>query len=428
MTVTSRFLAEGRNIAERQVPCPFATPPLGRVPIGRLCFDGPSPKLDWEISDLENTIGVASLETAVFFLDTSIFTRDLDPALWNALCRRRISILPGVWKELQPWLKNPFRNQTIRNAVLAAAEGHIKRAGGALESRAGIEMLSVDEDFTNHGYDYYRKLLSMRKAIGPVASAVLTKKLGRSPNPDELAAELQGFFGERGFLLARKGIEAANSPNKLTDEELVVMAVLTAILRGVEVFIMTRDPDVLEQYFKVLCLMKEHYRAMLAAAQYAANPGSMAFREVAVENDGLHPPEFASSPVLRFEATDSDFNPLPPKFNFTNIYCILLGGDSSVMKVSLSAFCAETEMAQMLRIKASTAGLNTDKFDGRNCIIRTAPLAPEQHQVTVLIGRETMIPFGPFGKVGLNDFNNTLFCNEAQTRFFWNDPGRLDPR
>ena len=202
MTVTSRFLAERRSIAARQVPRPFPNPPPGRAPIGRLCFRGPSPKLDWTISDLENAIGVASLENAAFFLDTNVFTKDLEPALWNALCARRVLITPRVWKELLPWLKTPFCNETIRNAVRAAAESQVKRAGGVQDSCAGIEVLFLDEDFTNHGYNYYLKLLSIRKAIGLVATAVLTKKLGRAPNRDEFVAEVQGFFGERGFLIA----------------------------------------------------------------------------------------------------------------------------------------------------------------------------------------------------------------------------------
>jgi hypothetical protein len=40
----------------------------------------------------------------------------------------------------------------------------------------------------------------------------------------------------------------------------------------------------------------------------------MAFREVAVENDGEHLPEFASTPVLRFESTDIDLIRFPENF------------------------------------------------------------------------------------------------------------------
>jgi len=136
-----------------------------------------------------------------------------------------------------------------------------------------IEVLFLSEDFTNHGYDYYLRLLALRKATGPLVTSVLSKRFGRIPTNDEFLAEVQSRLGRRGFLIAKKGLEAADSPNKLTDEHFVVMAILTAIMRGTEVLILTRDPDVLEQYVKLLCLMKEHYRAMLVAERYAASPG-----------------------------------------------------------------------------------------------------------------------------------------------------------
>jgi len=249
-------------------------------------------------------------------------------------------------------------------------------------------VLFLTEDFNIHGFDYYFNLLALRKAWGPMAAAVLTKKFGRPPTNDEFLAEVQGHLRERGFRLAKKGLESAHSANKLTDEQLVVMAILTGIMRGTEMLIITRDGDVLEQYFKTLCLMKEHYRAMLVADRYAANRDAMPFREVPIEevggplgSDGAVVPAYSGRSVLQFETTDLEFIPLPPKFHFVNIYCFLLGDGPAQMRVTSANFCAETEIAQMLRVKAMTGGLSTDKFDGRNCTIRTAPLTPENHMM-----------------------------------------------
>jgi hypothetical protein len=365
-------------------------------------------------------------------LDTNIFTKHLELNLWDAFCKRRIVIVPGVWKELFPWLKTPFCNQGIRDSVVAALNRQISRARQVQESglpniqleesnlpNIQVQMSTLDQEFMNHGYDYYIKLLTLRKVMGPLANAVLTKQLGRAPTRNEFVAEVQGRFGERGLLMATKGLDAANSPNKLTDEHLVVSAVLTALIRGSEAFIVTRDPDVLEQYVKLISLIKEHYRAMLAAEQYASNASAMAFREVPVKNDGVHIPEFTARSVLEFETTDAEFNPLPQKFHFVNIYCMLLGGEPTNMKVTFCAFCAETEMARALRMKASTNGLSTDKFNGRNCIIRTAPLTPDNHRVIVSIGEEMTLPFGPMGRIGVNDFFNALQCNELRTKLHY---------
>jgi hypothetical protein len=361
MTVTSRFLDERRPLAARHVRSPFPNPPPNRSPIGRLCFCAPSPKLDCSAADLVRTIGVGALPDAAVFLDTNIFTTEMDTFVWDALYTKRVFITPGVWKELLPWLETPFCNTTVRDRVLAAVRNQVSSASNPLESPrpqgqppscdiAKMEVL-FDKHFTNHGYEYYLKLLALRKAMGPQAVSVLTNRFGKAPTHDQFLAEVQGQLGPRGFLIARKGLEAANSPNRLTDEQLVVMAVLTAIVRGTEAFIITRDADVLEQYFKVLSLMKEHYRAM-HVKRYAANPHSMPFREVPIHSDGVSIPEFSGTSVLQLETTDVEFNPLPTRFNFVNIYCLLLGGKASHMRVTFSSFCAEKEMAQMLKVKA----------------------------------------------------------------------------
>ncbi len=103
-----------------------------------------------------------------------------------------------------------------------------------------------------------------------------------------------------------------------------------------------------------------------------------------------------------------------------NVYCLVLGGRQSDMKVTFCCFCAEKEIAQMLRIKTETGGLNTDKLNGRNCTIRTAPLTPTNHRVVVSIGYERIIQFAG-GSFRANDLNNTLFENEQQTTLYYPD-------
>jgi hypothetical protein len=344
----------------------------------------------------------------------------LEPGLWEALYTRQILITPGVWKELLPWLKSPFCNRSARDRVVAAVRNQVNRGTNVSEvTPPNIEVLLGDESFHRHGYEYYMRLLALRKMTGPIVKSVLTKQLGRTPTDDQFFAEVHAKFAERGFRMARKGLEVADSPNKLVDEEVVLSAVLTGIMTGREVYILTRDADLLEQYFKLLTLMKEQYRATLAAEQYFANPSSLRFRELPVENDGVHVPRFTGSSFLQCRTTDAEFNPLPQEFHFVNIHCLLLGGETSRMKLTFSAFCAETEMAKTLQIKAATNGLNTDKFDGHNCTINTARLTSDNHEVIISIGKETIVPVGKFGHIGISDFENTLFCNEVRTHISW---------
>ena len=410
MTVTSRFFHDKSRAASRQIINPFPSPPTGRTAIARLHSRAPTPKLSWTNTDLEAWIS-GTLPGAIFFLDTGILTRELDPSIWNVLTGKRIPITPGVTRELLPWLRNPFCNRAIRDSVVAAFTQGSHSSPPSQFPRSGFGLFAPGETFTAHGYEYYLNLLALRKMMGPVATAVLTKRLGRAPSQDEFHAEVQSQFGERGYLLARKGLEAQNSPNRLTDEHTVVTAMLTAITTGNEVVIMTRDPDVLEQYAKLCTLVKEHYRATLVAELYASDPKAFGFKTVPVIDYDVRA-RFSGESALMLETDDAEFNPLPRKFHFVNIYCLLLGGAPNDMKATVSNFCAETEMAQSLRMKASTDGLTTDKFDGRNCIILTKHLTPERQKVMVLIGQERKARFGHFSP-GIDDVHNTLMPNEV---------------
>ncbi|HKN21719.1 MAG TPA: hypothetical protein VJX73_09895 [Terracidiphilus sp.] len=390
--------------------------------MGRLTFLGVSPKLDLPVDELVKAVG-SSLRDATFFLDTNVLTKKLDPEVWNALCSRRMLITPGVFKELLPWLRKPFCNPAIRDSVVHALRVQVGLERMSQDSTLPkIDVLLVDDEHRRHAYQYYLNLLALRKAMGPWAFAVLTKRLGRDPTQDELVAELQRNLGERALHMAMKGIAANSLPNKLADEELVVLAMLTAILKGSEVFILTRDQDVLEQYFKLTCHIKEHYRATLVAEKYASNPSAMDFREICPTTAELQTSPFEGPSVLQLRTTDAEFNPLRPEHHFVNFYCLLLGGESPNLKATFANFGAETEIAQTLRIKAATNGLDTDRLGGRNCIIETSPLTPQNHEVLVTIGKEKKVTVGEEIEIIFSDLYNTLHSHEQHTNVLYHEP------
>jgi hypothetical protein len=141
MTVTTRSLGEKRPIAAKQIRSPFPNPPPNRQPIPRLAFNGPSPKLDWSIENLIHAIKVAALPNAVLFLDTNVFVKELDLSVWDAFFSRRILITPRVWKELLPWLKNPFHNKPIRDRVVAGVQNQARSAQNSQEVFASTQGL-----------------------------------------------------------------------------------------------------------------------------------------------------------------------------------------------------------------------------------------------------------------------------------------------
>jgi hypothetical protein len=332
-----------------------------------------------------------------------------------------------VSRELLPWLENPHRNATTRDLVfesvrrqLALGEDSASATPSDASSRIlrnlGIQVRFPNDRYLQHGFEYYFKLLALRKLIGPIILQTLEQQKGRRPTNDEFVAAAQPFLGERGLQIAKKGIEGMSSPNMLADEQTVVTGVLTAILEGREVYIVTTDTDIPEQFGKLFLLIKEHYRAMLAAELYASRPDRMGFREVLVSDYTSQATPWAGASILELRLAENEFDVLPREFNAVVAHCILLGGGEKTPKVSYSCFTIDTETAEVLRVKAKTSGLSTDRFGDRNCTIRTGRLLPEYHEVIVSIGKEKTVRFEGWRSFGADDTHNVLTCCEEVTR------------
>jgi hypothetical protein len=75
--------------------------------------------------------------------------------------------------------------------------------------------------------------------------------------------------------LGKKGAEAAGSRNFFTDEMLVYTAVATGLRSGRPTYILTKDEDLQEQFYKLTWLLDTHYRSMLFAHRFAEEPVSV---------------------------------------------------------------------------------------------------------------------------------------------------------
>jgi hypothetical protein len=420
MTVTSRFRVD-------QKPVAWVVPPPPGAPVDhRLCFSKPTGKLDRTCADLAGIINNAS-PNALFFLDTNFFTKSMDAQVWDALRIKRFLITPMVREELKPWKSTPFCNQSVRDVVVQAERLHalglpLPPDGLALALHSlgvpyfrSTELLRLGNRYKTHGYEYYFNLLALRKHVGPTIVTTLEQRLGRLPAQDEFAKEAQGHLGDRGFRLAKKGLEAATSPNLLTDEELVVSAVLTGILRGGDLYILTWDIDLQEQFYKLLSLMTSHYEAMLVGEKYAANPESMVFRpeHLSGEQSG----GYEEDAVLVCNIPRSTLaNILPRNPHPVYLSCLLLGGNKNNLKITRTSFCAETEMASLLRMKSATGGMNTDKFHGKNVFVELTTFTPSEPGYRIYIGKEKRITIAG-QEFGWPDASNALACNERTARY-----------
>jgi hypothetical protein len=144
------------------------------------------------------------------------------------------------------------------------------------------------------------------------------------------------------------------------------------ILSGNEVFILTRDTGVPEQFYKMLFLLDTHYRSKLLADRHAAAPSS--FPSMAIPKQLLRPyNRFVGEDNIIFDPLFDpelgDLHDLPRSFHFVNIECWFLADGPRDLRWCRMVFSAEQEMAGVLAIKSRTDGLNTDRLEGRNCHI-----------------------------------------------------------
>jgi hypothetical protein len=418
-----------RPLASREIVLPpYALPP-GWRPFARFDFYGPTEMLSMSGGEFAEAIRPFVPADALFFLDTSIFSSCTSPQLWDLLLSKRIIITPYVWIELSDWMNRPAKNHHIRDLVQKSADTQRSLGGGPFienpsrEVAAALRSLTIelrvpDETYVEHGYDYYGKLLSLRKLIGPQIARQLEQKYGKLPDGEfksKFHAVAQASYGERGYNLAMKGLERTGTPNLLADEHTVVMAVLTAILEGRDVYVVTKDKDIPDQLAKLFLLIKEHYRAMLAAEQYANDPDSMAFREVPVRDVRPETNAWIGETILQLRLSEKEFDILPREFRSVVIHCIHLSRDETAPWVSYSYFTMDTQVARVLRVKATTGGLSTDRFGDRNCTIGTGRLTPQHHEVIVSIGKEMVIPVENWGSFGVDDVHHVLKCSEQLT-------------
>lgn len=362
-----------------------------------------TPKLDYEVRQLCRMVADIP-DDVLFFCDTSLFDDKTDVQFYAELLNRegKIVIVPPVGRELEPWLESRPAHP-IAKAILDK------------ESSVRFLGLRPSDKRERTAAEYYINLLGFRKRLLTLKLARFEEERGRPPNDDEtrlLMRELHDEIGPRGYLLAKKGHESEGSPNFFTDEILVYLAMKTGIETGQDVVIVSKDEDILEQFYKLQWLLDTHYRGMLFADAYASDPSRFVthsmpteatpqLREAFVSNDNL----LVERP-LHFIVGDAA-PVLPPYCHPVIIHCWIVG-----TRLTQMAFCAEKEMKRLLDTKGVTGGLNTYKFGEKNCHLWLAPLSvPKDLRGCAAIASDSKTDFG-LAQIPLLDLNQTVFTGE----------------
>src|SRR5579875_3189773 len=303
--------------------------------VPRLSYKFTSPNSAWRAELSESIRGIDS--EVSFFLDTNIWDKNLEGEVWVALLSRSNSVfvIPSVWLELQGWIgRNP---DYIGSRAIS--DKHPNLIIQSLPSQDSDEITA---------YAHYIYLLQSRRRIVDLYRLRFRERTGRDPGTDELMVGVQRTFGQRGLALVHKDGRSVPLDKWATDESLVYLASAHALKTGRPTVVLTKDQDVLDQFYKLWWFLDAHYRAMLIADHYARNRFKYPLRplpDVDYINDIFDP----RNGVL------VDFGPkrmnayLPRKFSFVSVECWLVRKE--MMRLT---FGAETEMYRLLKIKGAT--------------------------------------------------------------------------
>jgi hypothetical protein len=397
MTRTTRHLI-GREFDAfcdftRDSVVPFS--PRDRVFIPRLSWMV-TPKSDYDRVEFAHDLARHPAKPHVF-VDTSMFDRRTDLRVWRALLSRHhgITIIPAVHRELAPWLESHPEHPAAQAIRLRDPAVDLREYG-------------TNSPKETAALTYYVRLLGLRKQLFAGLTTTFEQEHGRPPTLEELRREAHRT-GPRGYLLGKKGAAASGSPNFLTDEMLVFTAVAAGLRSGRPTYILTKDEDVQEQFYKLIWLLDTHYRGMLLANAFAEEPAR--FRTLPMP---MSEPEFADAfwgdgNVLVEMSEGTLDNILPARCRFVSLHCCILGSTRTEM-----IFGAEREMAAVLDIKGVTRGRSTDQFGQRDCHAWLAPLnipEPLRGCASIAHNRVVTLPNSD-AKVSALDCHQALFCGE----------------
>jgi hypothetical protein len=274
-----RHVSDKRYYHSSIVRLPF-TASLGGVDSSqRLVWDHQGP-IEFDSDTLAQIILHQSLNDAQWFCDSTVFIGETGQAIWDALLskRGRLVLTVPIYEEIRQWINDPTSNRPIAELVKEA----LRHRG---ETAINILEFSRNDMIRINYCEYYSNLIGMRKNGFGLANSIFIETHGRPPMTQELSSYSKDIFGLRAQLLARKGANAKVPTHRYNDEAFVVTAIVDAICTGRETVILTSDEDVYDQFFKLNWLIDTHYRSMLLAEQYEANPEKFPLIHTLIDND-----------------------------------------------------------------------------------------------------------------------------------------------
>lgn len=370
-----------------------------------------SHRLAWYHEDLgdysdENLAGLtrhADFANIQWYCDSNLFIAPTGQPVWDALLEKqgRMVLAAPVYQEIKQWVDDPAHNTEMAKRIANAVSD---------PGKSGIQLNGFD-GIGEHGrnlFSYYVYLLGLRKRAFEILSSEFAEIHGRTPTNQDISDYCRNKLGLRAQLVAISGANVKVKENKYHDEQILMLAITDAIFAGQETAFLTKDEGAYEQFYKALWLLDTHYRSMLFAERYAANPDAFQVGGRIVDAERR---AFEGEVVLLRRPSDNLVELLPDIFMPVTVHCFYVRD-----RIFHTEFVVEREMGRMLKIKATTGGLSTDQLGGRNCHISLGALSSEWGPFAAIGHDASTGPAKVPWKVSAVDANLTLFDGERGTQ------------
>jgi len=339
------------------------------APVARLSVTCPRPPRNVETADVES--GIRVLNPWVSLLLDETFLRAKQTATFvNVLLARRFL--------------------TTSHIKEALARGDGEEPDGlrphVLRGHEHVGLLTPDwEPLRSWGYDYYLSLLAFRKLYWKVIKERVRHDHRRESPDKEWPLIAEHYAGAQGRRLAEEGWRRQGDKGLFLGEELLVQGLIGSIFYGRGAVFLTCDPLFVEQFTKLVTMLREHYCAVEFGRKYVANP----------ERFPVHPTKDVmgfEGDVLRHDLGLNWRNTILPRNPYQiSVECWLVETSSvDTIRLSASTFLAERPMHNLLRIKGATGGLNVEGLDGQNIRL----LRGRTSSTSAVIGNEKRVTAG----------------------------------
>lgn len=383
------------------------SPPHGRVNSSRLCNL-------WSGDIVESSVYQSILSLIEnphnreinWVFDTNVIRRPADEAFWPRVftSKRKVYLPIPVYHELTAWFDS---NSEASQSVLK------KTVRDSFHSENVFKKLDLDGLEINAllGIQYYVNLLGQRKWL----DEIVARSEGISHSA-KIASFVETTIGKRAKLLSSESRKENKRRNLFNDEIIIWYSIAQALVTRCETAIITFDRGLFEQFWKSVWMLDTHYRAMLFASLYAADP--FVFRFCGIEENQSN--KLFVGRFKKYEKPSSELNEILPGFYTpVTISCFYCDAHKSIQEQC--SFTMDTNMIEVLKVKGRTGGLSSDKLDGKNCHIWLGPGMQDFGDYAAIV-TDVSIPvdhveFGRLCELSLLDMNLVLNVCEGGVRF-----------